>query len=98
MSHVISDKEMEHLKLLARLELGPEETQSLKVDLNKTLKYFEQIEKLDTEGVEELARPLDMYNVFREDVLKLNLSHEEAMSVAIESEDGYYKVPRTLDT
>ena len=89
---------MEHLKLLARLELSAEETQGLKADLNKTLKYFEQIKELDTEGIEELARPLEMYNVFREDEFQPSLPHEEAISIAIENENGYYKVPRTVDT
>ena len=98
MSEVISDQEMEHLKLLARLELGTEETQALKGDLNKTLKYFEQIKELDTEGIEELARPLEMYNVFREDELQPSLPHEEAIDIAIENENGYYKVPRTVDS
>ena len=97
MSETISNQEMEHLKLLARLELSSEETQALKADLNKTLKYFEQIKELDTEGIEELARPLEMHNVFREDNLQLSLSHEEAISIAIEDENGCYKVPRTVD-
>ncbi len=97
MSELISDNEMEHLKHLARLELSEEETQALKADLNKTLSYFEQIKELDTEGVEELVRPLEMSNVFREDEFQPSLSHEEATSIATESENGYYKVPRTVD-
>ena len=95
--NVISDQEMEHLKLLARLEISQEETQALKADLNKTLKYFEQISELDTEGVQGLAWPLEMHNVFREDVLQPSLPHEEAMEVAIDNQEGYYKVPRTVD-
>ncbi len=98
MSEAISDQEMEHLKLLARLELSVGETQALKTDLNKTLKYFEQIKELNTDGIEELARPLEMHNVFREDEFQASLSHEEAISIAIENENSYYKVPRTVET
>lgn len=98
MSDVISDQDMQHLKDLARMNLSPEETQAIKQDLNKTLQYFQQLNKLDTEGVEEMARPVDMYNVFREDVQKATLTHEDAMSVAVESEEGYFKVPRTVDS
>lgn len=94
----ISSDEMEHLKRLARLELSPEETESLKADINKTLNYFESINELDTEGVEELVRPVHSVNVFRADKVVPTLSHDEAMSVAVEQEDGYYKVPRTVDT
>ena len=98
MSDVISDTDMQHLKDLARMQLSDEETQSIKQDLNKTLQYFQQLNELDTEGVEEMARPVDMYNVFREDVQKATLTHEDAMSVAVESEEGYFKVPRTVDS
>lgn len=98
MSDVITDADMQHLKDLARMNLSDEETQSIKQDLNKTLQYFQQLNELDTEGVEEMARPVDMYNVFREDVMKPTLTHEDAMSVAVESEEGYFKVPRTVDS
>lgn len=94
----ISDKDMQHLKTLARLELSPEETEHLKHDLNAMLGYFDQIKDLDTEGVEELARPIATVNVFRKDVPKPSLSHEEAMKLANEHEAGYFKVPRTVDT
>jgi aspartyl-tRNA(Asn)/glutamyl-tRNA(Gln) amidotransferase subunit C len=94
----ISSEDMEHLKRLARLELSPEETESLKGDINKTLDYFESINELDTEGVEELVRPVHSFNVFRADKVVPTLSHEDAMGVAVEHEDGYYKVPRTVDT
>jgi aspartyl-tRNA(Asn)/glutamyl-tRNA(Gln) amidotransferase subunit C len=93
----ISDKDMEHLKTLARLELSPEETAALKHDLNAMLGYFEQIKTLETNGVEELARPIDVYNVFREDVIQPSLPHETAMKLAVEGEEGYFKVPRTVD-
>ncbi|MEZ4605453.1 MAG: Asp-tRNA(Asn)/Glu-tRNA(Gln) amidotransferase subunit GatC [Deinococcales bacterium] len=94
---MISDQEMEHLKNLARLELPPQESQSLKSDLNRTLAYFEQLNELDTTGIEEMFRPLDLVNIFREDIIIPTLSHDEAMSVAVEHQDGYFKVPRTLD-
>lgn len=94
----ISDKDMQHLKTLARLELSPDETEALKHDLNAMLGYFDQIKNLETEGVEELARPIDLYNVFREDEVKPSLPHEAAMKLSVEQEGGYFKVPRTVDT
>jgi aspartyl-tRNA(Asn)/glutamyl-tRNA(Gln) amidotransferase subunit C len=94
----ISDKDMQHLKTLARLELDPEETEHLKHDLNAMLGYFDQIKDLDTEGVEELARPIATYNVFRDDTTRASLTHEEAMKLSNENEAGYFKVPRTVDS
>ena len=93
----LTDEEMTHLKTLARLDIDPEETQNLKEDLNKILSYFEQIRDLDTEGVAELVRPTPSQNVFRDDVVHSSLSQAEALGLAVEEEDGYFKVPRTVE-
>ena len=94
---IISDEEMAHLKTLARLEIDPEETQHLKEDLNTILDYFEQIRELDTDGVSELVRPIPSHNVFREDVVRPSLEQADALRLAVEEEEGYFKVPRTVD-
>ena len=94
----ISDKDMEHLKTLARLELSPEETSSIKNDLNKILASFEQIRGLDTEGVDELVRPVHASNVFREDAIRPSLDPERVQKLAVETEDNFFKVPRTVDS
>ncbi|CAN5800004.1 Asp-tRNA(Asn)/Glu-tRNA(Gln) amidotransferase subunit GatC [soil metagenome] len=94
----ITDADMAHLKTLARMNLSEPETQGLKDDLNRILEAFETLRALPTEGVEELARPVDLYNVFRADDAHTPLSHETALKLAVESEDGFFKVPRTVDT
>lgn len=93
----ISDQEMAHLLTLARLKLSEAETQALKADLIKILNYFAQLGDLDTEGVEPLVRPIDAVNVFRDDEVASGLSQREALALAIESEGGFFKVPRTVD-
>ena len=95
---MISDKDMEHLKTLARLDMSAEETQDLKDDLNKILDYFEQIRHLDTEGIEELARPVSLHNIFRKDTVSPSLSRETVKQLANEEENGFFKVPRTVDS
>ena len=94
---MISDADMTHLKNLARLSIDDGETIALKDDLNKILEAFEQLKELDTDGVEELVRPVPLHSVFREDVVKPSLPHKEAMQLATEEEDGFFKVPRTVD-
>lgn len=93
----INHQEIEHLKRLARLELSDEETDAIQEDLNALLGYFETIRELATDGVQELTRPTESYNVFRQDVVQASLSHHEAMSVATEQQDGFFKVPRTVE-
>lgn len=95
---MLSDAEMTHLKTLARLELSGAETEALKGDLNTLLTYFESLSQLDTEGVEELARPVALSNVFREDVARQGLVQKDAESVAVEAENGFFRVPRTVES
>ena len=94
---MISNADMAHLKTLARLSLEEAETNALKDDLNKILEAFEQLKELDTDGVEELVRPVPLHNVFREDTVKPSLSHDQVMQLATEEENGFFKVPRTVD-
>ncbi len=93
----IHDEEMRHLLTLARLELGAAETAALKDDLNAILAYFEQLESLDTDGVEELVRPVPTENVFRPDAARPGLSQAAVLALGVESQDGFFKVPRTVD-
>lgn len=94
---MIDAAEMEHLKQLARLDLTPEETQQMQGDLNTILGYFEKLNELDTEGVEEMQRPVALVNVMRDDMPGPMFTHEQAMQLAVEQEDGFFKVPRTVD-
>lgn len=94
----ITNADMEHLKNLARLELNHEETLSLKDDLNKILESFEQIRHLDTSHLEELVRPISVSNVFREDIILPSLPVSVVEALANETENGFFKVPRTLDS
>jgi len=93
----ISDADMAHLLELARLAVSDAEAAALKEDLNDILGYFEQLRDLDTEGVEELARPIVTENVFRDDHVTSSLPEAAVTALAVEEQDGYFRVPRTVD-
>lgn len=93
----IRDEDLDHLAGLARLELVPEERAAIREDLSALLAYFDQLGELDTDGVEELVRPVARVNVFREDRAGAPLGVDEALALAVEEHDGFFKVPRTVD-
>ncbi len=94
---MIDAAEMAHLKKLARLELSEAETARIQHDLNAVLGYFEQLRELDTSGVAELRRPVALENVLRADLPGEMFTQEEALALAVERQDGFFKVPRTVD-
>ena len=92
----ISEKEVRHVALLARLELDDKQVVRLGEDLNSILGHIDSIQQLDLDGVEPTAHPLDVCNVTREDVVHSGLSHEDALRNAPHVESGAFLIPRIV--
>ena len=75
------------------LDLTPEEREKMRTDLSAILGYFEQLSAVDTSGVEEMQRPVDLVNVLRDDVPRESLPRERALEQAPDSADGGFRVP-----
>ena len=69
MANIISDETIEYVGILAKLELSDEEKERAKKDMGDMLDYIDQLNELDTEGVEPMSHVFPMTNVFREDVV-----------------------------
>ncbi|HET6576505.1 MAG TPA: Asp-tRNA(Asn)/Glu-tRNA(Gln) amidotransferase subunit GatC [Fimbriiglobus sp.] len=83
---------------LARLELTDDELARMGEQLNRILGYVELIRQLDTAGVEPLAHPLPVRNVFRADEPAPSLPIDEALSNAPSRVGDYFGVPAVFDT
>ncbi|MHB1418519.1 MAG: Asp-tRNA(Asn)/Glu-tRNA(Gln) amidotransferase subunit GatC [Bacillota bacterium] len=92
----ISLKEVEHVALLARLEITESEKEAYTRQLNDILRYMEKINSLDTTDVEPTAHVLPIVNVFREDIDCPGLKREQAMQNAPDEQDGQFKVPKIV--
>ncbi|HEX9136539.1 MAG TPA: Asp-tRNA(Asn)/Glu-tRNA(Gln) amidotransferase subunit GatC, partial [Nitrospirota bacterium] len=75
----ITKQEVEHVARLARLELSEKEKETLTDQLSNILTYVEQLNELDTKGVEPTSHVLDINNVMREDVPEAGLSQDLAL-------------------
>ena len=93
----LSKEEVEHVALLARLELTDEEKERLTEHLNKIMVHFEKLQELDTTEVEPTSHSIPVQNVFREDVAGECLTSEEAISNAPEGRDDYFIVPQVVE-
>jgi aspartyl-tRNA(Asn)/glutamyl-tRNA(Gln) amidotransferase subunit C len=82
---------------LARLALSDAEEAQLARDLSAILDYVEQLKQVPTEGVEPLAHPLALENVFRGDEPVRSLTVDEALANAPERQGSFYAVPAVLD-
>ncbi len=82
---------------LARLELSEADLARMQPQLSAILDYVAQLERLDTEGVEPLAHPLPVQNVFREDEPAPSLPVDEALKNAPIRTGDYFGVPAVFD-
>lgn len=90
--------EIEHVTLLARLELTEEEKGLFSKQLSSILEYINKLNELNTEGVEETSHVIPVKNVFREDESRLSLPKDRALQNAPnKTTDDFYKVPKIIE-
>ncbi|WP_170006358.1 Asp-tRNA(Asn)/Glu-tRNA(Gln) amidotransferase subunit GatC [Bacillus fonticola] len=93
----ISIEQVKHVAHLARLDMTEEEAQTFTTQLDAIIGFAEQLNELDTEGVEPTSHVLPMTNVMREDHPKRALSQEEVLQNAPDHEQGQIRVPSVLE-
>jgi aspartyl-tRNA(Asn)/glutamyl-tRNA(Gln) amidotransferase subunit C len=93
MAEQLTEQQVRHVALLARLECSDEEIHQFAGELNSILEYADKIQEVDTDGVEPTSHAVRLSNVFREDVVRPSLSNDQALANAPDSEAGHFKVP-----
>jgi aspartyl-tRNA(Asn)/glutamyl-tRNA(Gln) amidotransferase subunit C len=84
------------LQELARLELSEEQQVRIQADLGNILNMIEQLQEVDTQGVEPLIYISEAYNVLRPDEISNQLERTKAMENAPLTDGTYFKVPKVI--
>jgi aspartyl-tRNA(Asn)/glutamyl-tRNA(Gln) amidotransferase subunit C len=92
----VTDQMVNNLAHLSRLSFNEEQTQSIKSDLEKMIAFVEQLNEIDTTGVEPLLHMGDAINVLREDEIKGSITREEALLNAPDTDGTFFKVPKVI--
>ena len=92
------DIDIAYVARLARIDLSAEELERVGRQLGGILEHAALVQQLPTEGVEPTSHPLPMVNAVRPDRVTPSLDRDTALSQAPEAEDGYFRVPPTLET
>ena len=93
----IDSETVDKIAHLARLELAAEEKQDIIADMNKILDFMAKLNEVDTTGVEPLIYMSDEVNVFREDIVKQDITTEEALMNAPKHDDKYFLVAKVIE-
>ncbi|MDS1028974.1 Asp-tRNA(Asn)/Glu-tRNA(Gln) amidotransferase subunit GatC [Bacillota bacterium LX-D] len=92
----ISKQEVEHVAMLARLELTEQEKESYTKELNAILGFMDKLNELDTSNVTPTAHVLNITNVLREDEVRPGLDRELVLQNAPAKKEGQFRVPRIV--
>lgn len=92
----ISLEDVEYVAGLAKLELSAEEKIKFQKELDKVIKYIDQLNELDTKNVPVTSHVIPIRNVLREDKVLPSLSREKALANAPKRKDGFFKVPKVI--
>ncbi len=92
----LSQADVERVALLARLDLSPEEVQSMTSQLGQVLTYIQLLNELSTDNVAPMAHAIELTNVLAVDEVHESLPREEALKNAPKSDDECYRVPAVL--
>ncbi|MGE5497557.1 MAG: Asp-tRNA(Asn)/Glu-tRNA(Gln) amidotransferase subunit GatC [Syntrophothermus sp.] len=93
----VTRKDVEHIASLAKLNFSNEELDGFTGELNQILGYMEKLNELDTENVEPLSYPVELQNVFRQDVLHKSTATEEGLKNAPDKDEAFFKVPKVIN-
>lgn len=88
---------VEKIAYLARLGIDPADAPGYAQNLSDILAFVEQLNAVDTAGVEPMAHPLDATQRLRADVVTEEDRRDRFQAVAPQTEAGLYLVPQVIE-
>jgi len=95
---VIDTKTVSHIAQLANLSIPASALAKATQQFGSVLGYVSNIQKLDTDVIQDFQTAVGATNVWREDIVDSSrtLTQEEALSSAPKKHDGYFLVDSIL--
>jgi aspartyl-tRNA(Asn)/glutamyl-tRNA(Gln) amidotransferase subunit C len=94
----LSEKDVEHVAQLAKLQLKSGELHKFQQQLSKIVEHISELQEVDTQDVEPTSQTTGLENVFRVDEVSLEkaLTTENALSGKDNTVNGYFQVEAIL--
>jgi len=93
----LTRQEVEHIAALARLDLSEEEKDRYREQLSAILDYVDQLQELETGGIEPVSSVQPRRSRLREDQPDKGLPVEDVLDNAPDAEEGQFRVPPVLE-
>lgn len=93
----LTPEDVDHVAVLARLGITPDERARFAGQLSGILEHFRALQALDTEDISPTAQVLDVRNVMRADEARPSLTQGQALANAPRAEEGFFRVQAVLE-
>jgi len=94
---IIDKQTIDKVANLARIEIQENEVDDLIIDMNKILTFMEKLNELDTTGVAPLVYMNADENIWREDVVKQEITVAEGLKNASKHNESFFLVPKIIE-
>ena len=82
---------------LARIRLTDDEKTNLAAELSQVMSWVDELQSVDTEGVEPMTSVVGARLKTRPDVITLNVTRDEVLANAPEAIAGFFTVPKVVE-
>ena len=93
----LSLEQVRRIAALARIELTEADAEATRDKLNGIFGLIEQMQAVDTAGVEPMSHPQELAQRLREDVATEPDRREAFQRIAPQTEAGLYLVPKVIE-
>jgi aspartyl-tRNA(Asn)/glutamyl-tRNA(Gln) amidotransferase subunit C len=93
----LTPQDVLHIARLARLRVSAEESETARTQLNSIFNLIEQMQAIDTQGIEPMSHALDVAQRLREDKVTESDLRNKFQTVAPAVENGLYLVPKVIE-
>jgi aspartyl-tRNA(Asn)/glutamyl-tRNA(Gln) amidotransferase subunit C len=93
---ILTKEEVKKISELCRIELTEAEVEKFQKELSLVLDYVSELQKVDTEGVEEISQVTGLENVFRSDIEQYSPIRDAIIKNFPESKDDFLKIKSIL--
>ena len=93
----ITDTVVKNIAELMQLRFDDAELASIRDSMGEILDLVEQMQQVDTSGVEPMSNPLDATQRLRPDLVTETNQRDLFQRIAPETSDGLYLVPKVIE-
>ncbi len=95
---VVTPDIVKQVAMLARLRLEGKALTQLAAQLDEILQYVQQLQAVDTTGVEPTSHVLPLSNILRKDEPQPSLSQEAVAALAPAAHPPFIAVPKVIES